>query len=493
MQRLSIAALTRLPAHIEVPTYDREACGIGIVHLGIGAFHRAHQAVYTDDILAAHGGDWAIAGVSLRGRSVPDQLNPQQGLYSVTALAGSARHCRVIGAVRRVIFAPGERPELLALMAAPATRIVSLTVTEKGYYRDPASGRLLTGDPAIAADLAAPESPATAIGLLARALDLRRQAGLAPFTVLSCDNLPDNGKSLRRLLLEYAGLISPSLAGWIEDNVAFPGTMVDRIVPAMTDEGLTCVADDLGYADAGSVITEPFSQWVVEDNFPQGRPAWETAGAMLVEDVAPYELIKLRLLNGPHSAMAYLGYLGGLEYISDCMDNAPMRAFVAALMQEEIRPTLSAPGGFDLGAYIDDLLARFANPSLRHKCWQIAMDGSQKLPQRLLGTLAWRLQRGLPIDRLALAVAGWVHYAAGIDLEGNPIDVRDPMADRLAAGLAPHLDEPQALAGAALGIEEIFTPELAANAAFAGAVTESLAALKQYGALGAVSHLAPPG
>lgn len=490
MTRLSAAALAQLPPHIHPPAYERSACGIGIVHLGIGAFHRAHQAVYTDDILAEDGSDWAIAGVSLRSKGVQSQLMPQDGLYTVTALSGDARDCRVVGAVREVIFAPEAGKKLLDLMAAQGTRIVSLTVTEKGYYRDPAHGGLLREDPAIKRDLANPEAPATAIGLIVRALDMRRQNGTPPFTVLSCDNLPDNGASLRRVVLEYAKILSPELAQWIEMHVASPCTMVDRIVPATTEDGLAGVAADIGCRDEGAVLTEPFSQWVIEDNFPLGRPAWEKAGAMLVDDVAPYELIKLRLLNGPHSAMAYLGYLGGLVYVSDCMENTALRRFTAALMHEEIKPTLTAPAGFDIDAYIDALLARFSNPSLHHKCWQIAMDGTQKLPQRLLGTIGERLDAGLPVKRLALAVAAWVRYASGTDLQGNEIDVRDPLAETLRARFAPHLGDAEALAGAALGLGDVFSPKLAVDAAFRSALVESLNALEADGALGAAEKLA---
>ncbi|MCW2305941.1 mannitol dehydrogenase family protein [Rhodobium gokarnense] len=483
MKRLSNAVLGDLPPSVSIPAYDRASSGIGIVHLGIGAFHRAHQAVYTDDVLARDGGDWAIAGVSLRSKTVHDQLDPQDGLFSVTALDGEGRDCRIVGSVKDVIFAPDEKVRLFELMAAPSTRIVSLTVTEKGYYRDPSTGALLADDPAIRADLASPDDPATAVGLIVRALKLRRATGTEPFTVLCCDNLPANGAALRQVVLDFALLHDSDLAAWIEETVRFPSTMVDRIVPATTGEGLDDVAAHLGCRDEGAILTEPFSQWVIEDDFSTGRPAWEDAGAMLVADVAPFEFAKLRLLNGPHSAIAYLGYLAGMEYVSDVMENASLRRFVDALMREDIRPTVTAPEGFDLDAYIDALQARFSNPSLHHRCWQIAMDGSQKLPQRLLGTVRDRLKAGASVARFGLVVAAWIRYASGVDLAGNAIDVRDPFSERFAERFTPLLSKPEALAEAALSMTGIFGADLGENATFRAAVTEGMKKLFADGAI----------
>lgn len=492
MRRLSEEALSGLPAGVTVPGYDRTYCGVGIVHLGIGAFHRAHQAVYTDDVLAIDGGDWAIVGVSLRDAGMRERMGPQDGLYSVTVRSGGEERQRVIGAVKGVLFGPEDPRALLALLAAPSTRIVSLTVTEKGYCREPSSGALLRDDPEVRRDLEHPDSPVTALGTLVRALDLRRQGGLPPFTVLSCDNLPDNGTSLRRVALEFAGLVSTELAAWIEASVAFPCTMVDRIVPAMTEEALGEVAASLGCRDEAAVVTEPFTQWVIEDHFTLGRPAWEKAGALLVPDVAPYEVMKLRLLNGAHSTLAYLGYLGGMEHIADCMAHDDLRAFIGALLREEISPTLAPPPGFDVPGYIDDLLARFANPVLRHRTWQIAMDGSQKLPQRLLGAIRERLEDGLPIPRLTLAVAGWVRYACGTDLAGGAIDVRDPLADLLRGRLQPVMEDPEALAGAALGVREVFGAELGDHGPFRAALARGLATIAERGPLASAAMLAAP-
>ncbi|MBB4301001.1 fructuronate reductase [Rhodobium orientis] len=485
MKRLSSAVLSDLPERVSVPAYDRAAVGIGIVHLGIGAFHRAHQAVYTDDVLAKHGGDWAISGVSLRSKTVHDQLDPQDGLFSVTALDGEGRDCRIVGSVKEVIFAPDDKLRLFDLMAAPTTRIVSLTVTEKGYYRDPSTGALLTNDPAIRADLVNVDNPATAVGLIVRALKLRRAAGTEPFTVLCCDNLPANGAALRQVVLDYARLHDSDLAAWIEETVRFPSTMVDRIVPATTEEGLAAVESQLDCRDEGAILTEPFTQWVIEDDFSAGRPAWEDVGAMLVDDVAPFEFAKLRLLNGPHSTLAYLGYLAGMEYVSDCMENSSLRRFVDTLMREDIRPTVTAPEGFDVDGYIDALQARFANPELHHRCWQIAMDGSQKLPQRLLGTVRDRLKEGASVARFGLVVAAWIRYASGVDLDGNTIDVRDPFSERFAERFTPLLSKPEALAEAALSMTEIFGKDLSEDATFRTAVTDGLKKLFADGAIAA--------
>jgi len=492
MNHLSHLTLPNLPANILRPSYDRDVCGIGIVHLGAGAFHRAHQAVYSDRVLEQDGGDWSIIGASLRGKGVYDQLTPQDGLFSVTSRSGAGNDTRVVGALKSILYAPDDPGALLARMAAESTRIVSLTVTEKGYCRHPASGGLIDDDPDIAHDLQNPENSRTAIGFLVRALDLRRRSGVAPFTVLSCDNLPDNGRSLRQVAVEFAGQVSDDLGAWIVDNACFPCTMVDRIVPATTKDDLAFISTALGCTDAGAVFTEPFTQWVIEDSFTLGRPAWEKAGALLVDDVAPYELMKLRLLNGAHSSLAYLGYLSGFEYVSDCMDNRPMRDFISALMRIEIGETLVPPSGFDRDAYTGDLLARFANPALKHRCWQIAMDGSQKLPQRLLGTIRDRLGRGLPIDRLALAVVAWLQYASGQNLEGAKIDVRDPLAVRLRTRLQPCLGNSETMIDTALGVVEVFGNDLATHPAFRGILVNALISLETHGALGAVARVAVP-
>lgn len=482
MTRLSQATLAQLPPSITLPAYKRGDCGIGIFHLGIGAFHRAHQAVYTEDVLAASGGDWAICGVSLRQRKVQEQLDPQEGLYCVVERDGAGDHCRVIGAVRDVLFAPDNPVVLVARMADPATRIVSLTVTEKGYCHDPASGRLNLEDPGILEDLKNPERPATAIGFIAAALNARRLAGVKPFTVMTCDNLPHNGRLLKGLVAAYADQLDPALADWIGEEVAFPCTMVDRIVPATVEEDLAAVAAQIGLQDEAAVICEPFRQWVIEDSFTLGRPAWEKAGAQMVADVAPFEDMKLRLLNGSHSMLAYLGYLSGYETIAETMANPAFERLVRRYMDEEASPTLALPPGVDLKSYKDQLIERFKNPALKHRTWQIAMDGSQKLPQRLLSVIRHQLERDGSFTLASLAVAAWMRYVTGEDEQGKAIDVRDPLARKLASLGAEVKGDVQALAAAYVAVEEVFGGDLPRSETFRQAVTEALGRLYQAGA-----------
>ena len=482
LKHLDEGCLDALPDGVARPSYDRNAVGIGLVHLGVGAFHRAHQAVYTDDVLERDGGDWGILGVSLRSPGVRDSLAPQDCLYTVVSRGRDGEAARVVGAIGEVVFAPDDPPRLLARMANPAIRVVTLTVSEKGYCHDPATGRLRDDDPDIAHDLTNPERPRTAIGYLVSALAMRRAAGAKPFTILCCDNLPRNGKVVRGIVLAFAELRDPALAAWISENAPFPCTMVDRIVPAATDSDRDGVATLIGRRDNAAVIAEPFRQWVIEDTFACGRPAWEKAGAEMVADVAPYEEMKLRLLNGSHSILAYLGYLAGFEYIAETIDQPAFHRFIRDFMDEDVSPTLNLPPGVDLESYKAALLERFANPALRHRTWQIAMDGSQKLPQRLLDTARDRLAAGAPVGRLALGVAAWMRYATGIDEQGREIDLRDPMADRLRriAGVAG--DDPSVLVDAMLDLRDIFANDLPGSPVFRAAVNKAMTGLMARGA-----------
>ena len=483
--RLNRSTLATLPKAIARPAYDRSALTAGIVHLGIGAFHRAHQAVAVDTVLAADP-SWAIVGASLRSAATRDALKPQDWLYTLSVRSGEGERLRVIGSIVDVLVATEERERLLAAMADPRVRIVSLTVTEKGYCHDPATGALNEADPGILHDLAEPNAPGTAPGLIIEALARRRAAGAAPFTVLTCDNLPSNGAVAKRIIGRFAELRDADLGAWVAGEVAFPSTMVDRITPATTDEDRARVDAALGVTDAWPIVTEPFSQWVIEDRFPTGRPAFETAGAELVADVAPYEQMKLRLLNGAHSSLSYLGYLAGYELVSDVMGDASYTRFVASLM-EEVTPTLTVPPSTDLAGYKAALLDRFRNPALKHRTWQICMDGSQKLPQRLLGTIRDCLKRGAPFGRLALGVAGWMRYVTGTDEKGKAIDVRDPLAGELRALADAAGPSPERLVQAFVGLEKIFGRDLAADPRFMTAVTERLARLLADGAKRAVA------
>jgi len=482
MKRLSFATLAGLPATIARPAYDAERIGVGIVHLGIGAFHRAQTAVYTDDALAHASGDWGFCGVSLRSPDVRDRLAPQDGLYTSVEKSPQGVRRRVIGSVREVLFLGDEPERIRRRLEAQATRIVSLTVTEKGYCHDPASGRLNFAHPDIAHDLADPARPVSAVGQIVAALDARRVAGGRAFTVLCCDNLPHNGALLEGLVREFAGARDRALARWIGAQASFPSTMVDRIVPATTDSDIADNDQALGLHDAAPVVHEPFKQWVIEDRFVAGRPDWDSAGVQFVADVAPFEAMKLRLLNASHSAFAYLGYLAGHEYIYQVAGEGDFVEFMRRLMREEVAPTLKLPRSVDVVAYQDALVERFRNPALPHRTWQIAMDGSQKLPQRMLGTVRDNLGAGRKIDLLALAVAGWMRYVSGRDEAGREIRVSDPLAPEFARIAEAHRGDARALAQALLGLRAIFGTDLPADPRFSEPVMKWLGALCADGA-----------
>lgn len=485
--RLSRAQLGLLPPPVLRPAYDLGQANVGIVHLGIGAFHRAHQAVMIEDCLARGETGWAIAGASLRSPDTRDALEPQDNLYTLSVRSAAGEALRIIGAVRESHVARENPAALLARMAAPDTKIVSLTVTEKGYCHDPATGQLNEAHPDILHDLAHPENPRSAIGYLAHALRLRREASLPAFTVLCCDNLPSNGRTVKRVIDRFASLIDKDFGQWVAGEVACPSSMVDRIVPATTDDDRARISKLLGVEDRWPVVTEPFIQWVIEDHFPQGRPDLATSGAEMARDVTPFEHMKLRLLNGSHSTIAYLGYLAGYETVSDTVADPDFARLVRAMMDDEITPTLAMPPGANLSGYKNALMARFANPALRHRTWQIAMDGSQKLPQRLLGTIRDRLAKGAPIDRLALGVAGWMRYVAGKDEKGAAIDVRDPMAQKLATIAASAGPVASRLAPALMGIGEIFGADLPVDPRFNAPVLAALEELFERGARATVA------
>jgi fructuronate reductase len=487
MPHLSAATLKSPPAGLAVPAYDRTRVTPGIVHLGIGAFHRAHMAVYLDELLAGHP-DWGVVGASLRRPDTKDALAPQDFLYTLAVRDASGTSCRVIGSILDVMDANTQLADLIALMGDPTIRIVSLTVTEKGYCHDPATGELDPSHPDIVHDLENPAAPVSAPGIIVAALEKRRQAGVAPFAVMSCDNLPSNGKTCGRIVTRFAELRAPDLGAWVRNSVAFPSTMVDRIVPATTDAEREWVREITGIEDAWPIITEPFTQWVIEDHFPAGRPPFERVAAQLVEDVEPFERMKLRMLNGSHSTLAYLGYLAGHQYVAEAIGDPPFRNLIHSLMTDEVMLTLPMPRA-ELERYRDDLLARFANPALKHRTWQIAMDGSQKLPQRLLGTIRDRLAAGQGITRLALGVAGWMRYVTGIDEEGRAIDVKDPLAPRLSAIADASGRDAERLATGLLAMAEVFGTDLPQNEVFREAVTKHLASLFFVGSAATVAGM----
>lgn len=489
VDRLSLRTLDGLPRAVRPPV-DPRGLRVGAVHLGLGAFHRAHQAAYTEDAIAAAGGQWGICGVTMRSTAVVEQLAPQDGLYTVLCDGGEGPPARVSAAVREVLFAADRTAEVLARIADPDVHLVTLTVTEKGYCHDPASGRLRRDDPRVRADVARP-APGTALGLLVRGLQARMRAGSGPLTVLSCDNLPRNGAVLAGLVGEFVSLLpsaeAAALQAWIGTTVRFPSSVVDRIVPATTTADRERAAAALGVADAGVVVTEPFRQWVVEDDFAGPRPAWEQVGAVFAPDVGPYEQTKLRMLNGAHSTLAYLGALAGCRSIAEAVADDGFAHLVDRMLAEEVMPTLDAPAGVDLRAYADQVLARFADPALRHTAVQVAMDGSQKLPQRLLATIRACRDAGVEPRCSAFAVAAWMRWVwAGTTDEGAPRVLDDPLAPALEAAVRD-CASPAQVVGRLLAVTEVFGEDLAGDPVLGGLLTESLARLTADGARAAAS------
>ena len=488
MKRLCHQALADLPADVARPAYDRGQVRTGVVHLGVGAFHRAHQAVVFDDALAAGDLRWGVLGASLRSPGVAEQLNPQDGLYTLVVRDGTEEGLRVIGSGRGVLIAAQDPAALVAAMADPDVHIVTLTVTEKGYCLDPATGALRLDDPDIAADLADLARPRTAPGFIVSALAARRAEGLAPFTVISCDNLPHNGSRIRQAVLAMAGRLDPDLAAWIETQGAFPQTMVDRIVPATTAQDIARLSDRLGVQDRGMVKAEPFTQWVIEDRFAGQRPDFAALGVQLTSAVAPWEDAKLRLLNGAHSAIAYLGALSGHAYVHEALSVPAFAAFVEALW-DEAQTTLQPPPGLDIAAYRRQLMARFRNAALMHRTRQIAMDGSQKLPQRLLAGAGERLAGGQGIAAMALGIAAWMRWQSGVTEAGEPFVVDDPLAGRTAELLASAADTDEARVAALVSLTAVFPPTLATDGRFVSAVTDAYVSLSHHGAVEAARRL----
>jgi fructuronate reductase len=415
--RLSRLRAMQLPDFVEGPRTTAKMPDHGIVHFGIGAFHRAHQAIYTDDANAVSGETWGITGVSLRSPGVAEQLNPQDGLYTAAIRSGNETGQRLISSVRRVLVAQADPEAVISAVAAPATRVISFTVTEKGYCRD-AGGRLdltLAGEHSI-------------YRYLRHGLGRRLQSGLPGVTLLSCDNLAGNGRQLESLIAQYLEATAPALMNWFQEQCTCPSTMVDRIVPAATPADLDGQAAALGMRDEAAVFTEPFTQWVIEDRFAAPRPQWEAGGAQFTDNVEPWETAKLRMLNGAHSALAYLGLARGHDFVHQAIADPQLRALVEHLMRDEAATSLAPVPGQDLDRYADELLDRFANSALRHRLLQISMDGSQKIPQRWLDTLAFHQATGRACPAILTALAAWVRF-----IRGDRWRVDDPRAGELAA------------------------------------------------------------
>ena len=453
-------------AALSLPALASQGSSVGIVHLGIGAFHRAHQAVYTEDAMLAAGENrWGICGVTQRSAAVRDQLLPQGGLYGVLQKSSTEpTSLRITGAVREVLDGSSQVDALLDRLAAAQTALVTLTVTEKGYRRTGAGG-LDIADPQVAADLAGTAEPTSAVGRLVRGLQRRQRADAGPITFLSCDNLNHNGAVLARLVQDFCAALPSAeatpLAGWIAEQVSFPSSMVDRIVPATTDADRAEARAISGLDDLGLVVAEPFRQWVIEDRFAGPRPAWELAGAQLTGDVTPYELMKLRLLNGSHSTLAYLGALRGHRTISDAVADPALREIAERLIHEDMIPTVPQPDGVDLVAYGNQVLHRYENADLRHTCVQVAMDGSQKLPQRLVAPALAAIGLGREPHLITLGLAAWMAYVArGRSVTGAELPLDDPLAEQL--GQVRGLTDAGRIADRLLALESVFGTELPA-------------------------------
>ncbi|MER0236928.1 mannitol dehydrogenase family protein [Fulvimarina sp. MAC8] len=480
MTRLDRESLGHLKAGAVGPAYDSAAHGTGIVHLGCGNFHRAHQAVYTDDALAKSGGDWRIASVSLRSTDIADAMNPQDGLFTLVEAGPEGPKARVIGSIAKVIAAARESCAVVEALSDPAIRIVTITVTEKAYGIDRAVMDIDEGHSAIAADLENPREPSGVIGLLVEGLRRRFDAGLEPFTVLCCDNLPENGQILRAGVAGFARRVDPALAERIAEEVAFPSSMVDRITPASTDETFSTAERLTGLEDKAAVETEPFLQWVIEDHFPQGRPDWEAGGALFVDDVAPYEAMKLRMLNGAHSMLAYAGFLAGHTFVRDVMADADLASLVRRHLSAAAG-TLDPLPGIDLDQYADDLAARFANPAIGHRTYQIAMDGSEKLPQRIVAPALDALDRGQSIRPFAFAIAAWMRYCLGRTEEGDAYELRDPRDVEIVRRVEQSGDAAQALVVNLLALPGVFDRRFAANASVRSTIEEIISTMIEEG------------
>lgn len=478
-----------LPSTVKQPQYDRSALRSRIVHIGFGAFHRAHQALLTDRVLNQQGGDWGICEVSATvNEKLITSLRQQDHLFTVLEKGAEGHQAMVIGAVHESSHNQMDGANaVLNKLLEPQVAIVSMTITEKGYCIEPGSKKLDLNHPAIRADLATPTQPTSVPGILVEALRLRRQGGLPAFTILSCDNISENGIGIKNAVLGLAKARDAELADWIAKHASFPSTMVDRIVPAATTESLQEVADLLGVEDPCAISCEPFIQWVIEDNFVAGRPDWQVAGVQLVDDVLPFEEMKLRMLNGSHSFLAYLGYLAGYQTISQCMEDDHFHRAAYQVMMAEQAPTLNVTG-VDLAAYATQLVERYCNPALKHRTWQIAMDGTQKLPQRLLDSVRWHRKHGSDCRYLILGVAGWMRYVSAVDDAGNAIDVRDPMLSVIQEAVNATKDDASRVY-ALLNIGSVFDNSLRQDQQFIADVTQAYIDLRDLGSKESVKRL----
>jgi mannitol 2-dehydrogenase len=477
---LSASSLGELAARVAVPTYDRARLTAGVAHIGVGGFHRAHQALYHDRLLAAGQREWAICGVGVLAadRRMQEALDAQDGLYTlVERAAGGEEKARVIGSITGYCLAPDDPEATIEKLAAASTRIVSLTVTEGGYNLSDVTGEFDPDHPDVAHDLEPGATPRTTFGLVVEALARRRERGRAPFTVMSCDNLQENGRRARLAFTTFARLRDPALGEWVEASVAFPNSMVDRITPATTDADRRALRERFGVEDRWPVVCEPFTQWVLEDTFCAGRPPYEDVGVQVVDDVEPYELMKLRLLNASHQALAYFGHLLGHEYVHEAAQDPLLRAFVRAYMDTEATPTLPPVPGVDLDGYKATLIERFSNPGVRDTVARLCAESSDRIPKWLVPVIRRQLETGGEVRRAAAVVASWARYAEGTDEQGRPIEVVDRMRDQVTELARRAREDPDVF----IANRDLFG-DLAASERFAGAYREALTSLYERGA-----------
>jgi len=475
-----------LPEIIQGAQDDFSNSKIGIVHFGVGAFHRAHQAVFTHDVLAKDGGDWRILGVSLQSTHIADALNTQDGHYTVVDRSADQTNLRVIKSIARVETAARAKENIFETLASPNIFIVSMTVTEKAYGIIMQSGKVDLDHPAIAHDIHNPDDPIGVVGFIVKGLKLRRAKGLKPFTVLCCDNLPQNGDLVRKGVLDFTLRISePELANWIENDGAFPNSMVDRITPAPKSKLVDEVSECLRYIDRLPVETESYSQWILENNFAGKRPAWEDVGVLIVDEVEPYEKMKLRMLNGAHSLTAYIGFLSGKAYVRDVMADEEMAQLVMRHIQAAAQ-TLTPLNGMDFEEYGGQLAQRFANPNIAHETFQIAMDGSQKMPQRIFEPALVSLKRGLSIDPFALATAAWIRFCSGCHDNGDLYTVSDPRSQELAETFTAGNTDASQICDRFCQLNDLVPKDLADSKAWCVAVSNYLELINKDGMYAAI-------
>jgi mannitol 2-dehydrogenase len=481
MPVLNAETLHSLASNVSIPAYDRSAVTVGIVHFGVGGFHRAHHAAVIDTLLnSGEGMNWGICGVGvlpadLRMKQV---MQAQDGLYTlVLKHADGTSTARVIGSIVEYLYAPDDPSAVIERLAAASTRIVSLTITQRGYNIDQVTGAFDLTQPDVAHDLADGATPRTVFGLVIEALRLRRERRIPPFTIMSCDDIQGNGEVARRAFTTFARAKEHALGDWIEAAVAFPNSMVDRITPATTHADRAELATRFGVDDAWPVVCEPFFHWVLEGDFPSGRPTYEDAGVQLVGDAMPYELMKLRLLDASHHGLAYFGYLSGYRYVHDAARDPLVARFLLRYMREEAVPTLLPLPGINLDAYVHRLLERFANPELHDTIARLSMHASDRIPTLLLPVIRNRLDAGASVQLSAAIVASWARFADGYDEDGNPIEVVDPVKERIMANAARQHDEPTAFIQ-----DRMLFDDLADDQRFVDAYRWALDSLYEYGA-----------